>query len=255
MDWSAQQYLKFEDERTRPIRDLLSAVPTASAERVADIGCGPGNSTEVLAARYPEAAVIGVDNSPDMIAAARKRLPHFNFKEASIEEWSEPEPIGVILSNAALQWVPNHETLLPRLVSALEPGGSLAVQMPDNLQEPSQVALRSVAESEPFAAKLGAAAKGRDTLGTPEWYYSLLRPHAARVDIWRTTYHHPLQGAEAIVEWFKGSSLRPLLARLDKQHQADYLARYTEAVAKAYPTLQDGTVLLPFPRLFIVATR
>jgi trans-aconitate 2-methyltransferase len=255
MDWSAQQYLKFEDERTRPIRDLLAAVPTAKADRVADIGCGPGNSTEILAARYPGAAVIGVDNSPDMIAAAKKRLPHIHFKEASIEEWSEPEPLGVILSNAALQWVPNHEMLMPRLVSLLEPGGSLAVQMPDNLQEPSQVALRSVAESQPFAAKLGAAAKGRDALPRPEWYYSLLCTHAARVDVWRTTYHHPLQGPKAIVEWFKGSSLRPLLARLDAKQQEDYLARYTDAVSEAYPTLADGTVLLPFPRLFIVATR
>ncbi len=255
MDWSAQQYLKFEDERTRPIRDLLAAVPTASADRVADLGCGPGNSTEVLAARFPGAAVIGVDNSPDMIAAARKRLPHFNFTQASIEEWQEPQPVGVILSNAALQWVPNHETLLPRLISALEPGGSLAVQMPDNVNEPSHALIRSVAESEPFATALGEAAKGRGALPRPEWYYSLMRPHAARVDIWRTTYHHPLQGPEAIVEWFKGSSLRPLLARLDEKSQEDYLACYTEAVAQAYPALQDGTVLLPFPRLFLIAVR
>jgi trans-aconitate 2-methyltransferase len=255
MDWSAQQYLKFEDERTRPVRDLLAAVRTESAGRVADLGCGPGNSTEVLAARFPGAQVLGVDNSPDMIAAARRRLPQFNFELAAIEEWREPGPFGVILSNATLQWVPSHETLLPRLLSMLEPGGSLAIQMPDNLNEPSHVLMCNIAQSEPFAAKLGDAAKAREALQPPEWYYSLLRPHAARIDIWRTTYYHLLQGPSAIVEWFKGSSLRPLIALLDEDRRLDFLARYTEALSKAYPALDDGSVLLPFPRFFLVATR
>jgi trans-aconitate 2-methyltransferase len=255
MDWSARQYLKFEDERTRPVRDLLAAVPTQSASRVADLGCGPGNSTEILAARYPGAAVLGVDNSPDMIAAARQRLPQFDFELASIEEWREPRPFGVILSNATLQWVPNQETLLPRLLSMLEPGGSLAIQMPDNMNEPSHLLMRGLAQSEPFAAKLGDAVKGRDALPGAEWYYSLLRPHAARIDIWRTTYHHVLQGPEAIVEWFKGSALRPFLAPLDEEARQDFLARYVDAVSEAYPALDDGSVLLPFPRLFMVAAR
>jgi trans-aconitate 2-methyltransferase len=255
MDWSAQQYTKFEDERTRPARDLLSAVPTASAARVADLGCGPGNSTEILAARFPGAAVLGLDNSPDMIAAARQRLPRLRFELGAIEEWQESGPWDVILSNATLQWVPNHETLLPRLVSALAPGGSLAIQMPDNTGEPSHVLMREVAASGPFAPKLAAAAETRTPLSGASWYYSLLWPHAARVDIWRTIYHHPLDGAQAIAEWFKGSALRPLLASLNDEERSEYLARYTDAISRAYPALADGSVLLPFPRLFIVAVR
>jgi trans-aconitate 2-methyltransferase len=137
----------------------------------------------------------------------------------------------------------------------LEPGGSLAIQMPDNMNEPSHLLMRGLAQSEPFAAKLGDAVKGRDALPGAEWYYSLLRPHAARIDIWRTTYHHVLQGPEAIVEWFKGSALRPFLAPLDEEARQDFLARYVDAVSEAYPALDDGSVLLPFPRLFMVAAR
>lgn len=260
MSWSATQYAQFEDERTRPVRDLLAAVPAARIGRAVDLGCGPGNSTEVLAARWPEAQVSGLDSSPDMLAAARERLPSVRFTEADIAAWpgpgDDPGPFDLLLANAVLQWLPDHEGLLPRLVGHLTPGSSLAVQMPDNLEEPAHVLMREVAADGPWAGRLAGASGQRARMGDPAWYYGLLRPHCARVDVWRTTYHHVLAGgADGIVEWFKGSGLRPFLAPLAEGEKAEYLARYRDRVAEAYPALLDGSVLLPFPRLFLVATR
>jgi trans-aconitate 2-methyltransferase len=254
--WSADQYVLFEDERTRPVRDLVDAIPAESVRTAVDLGCGPGNSTEVLAARFPDAVVTGLDGSPDMIAAARKRLPQLRFDLVGVEDWRPAEPVDVILANAVLHWVPDHVTLLPRLVGALSEGGSLAVQMPDNLDEPVHRLMRETAAAGPWAAKLAGAAGMRQPQQPAEWYYGLLSPQCRRVDVWRTVYHHPLaDGAAGVVAWFKGSGLRPFLGPLDEAERAAFLDRYQAAVAAAYPPLADGTVLLPFPRLFIVATR
>ncbi len=256
MAWPAQQYLKFEDERTRPARDLLQAVPTGEVRRAADLGCGPGNSTELIAQRFPAASIVGVDTSPGMIEAAKARLPSVRFELSAIEDWSEPGPWDLIFANAALQWVGGHETLLPGLAGRLAPGGSLAIQMPDNLGEPSHVAMRTVAMGAPFAGKLGAAAAARTAIAQADWYYALLKPFCARVDIWRTTYFHPMAGGlDAIVEWLKGTGLTPFLKPLSGEEQAAFLAAYKQELAKAYTPLADGTVILPFPRLFIAATR
>jgi trans-aconitate 2-methyltransferase len=256
MSWSAAQYVAFEDERTRPVRDLLSALPAIGARSVIDLGCGPGNSTELLAARFPNAAVRGLDSSPDMIAAARRRLPQVQFAIGGIEEWADAGPFDVILANAVLHWVPEHAALFPALVGRLAAGGGLAIQMPDNLDVPAHQLMRETAADGPWAPTLAAASASRTPLGSADWYYGLLRPLCSRVDVWRTTYYHPLPGgAAAIVEWFKGSGLRPFLEPLDAPSRAAYLERYTAAVARAYPTLPDGSVLLPFPRLFLVAVR
>lgn len=256
MAWSANQYLAFEDERTRPSRDLLAAVPNLEVRRAVDIGCGPGNSTELLASRFPDAAVTGVDSSPDMIAAARKRLPGIDFETADIQTWAAPGPFDLVFANAVLQWVPGHATLLPALAAKLAPGGSLAVQMPDNFDDAAHSLMRDIAADGPWAAKLAAAAASRVPIASAFDYYELLRRSCAKVDVWRTTYHHPLAGgAAAVVEWFKGSGLRPFLEPLTEGERQAYLERYLAAVAKAYPAQSDGTVLLPFPRLFIVATR
>ncbi|MCY1213032.1 Trans-aconitate 2-methyltransferase [compost metagenome] len=249
--WSAQQYSAFENERTRPVRDLVAALPNQEVKRAVDLGCGPGNSTEVLAARYPDAELTGMDNSDDMIQAARKRLPALRFELADIAAWNPPQSYDVILANASLQWVPDHETLYPRLVGKLAPGGSLAVQTPDNLEEPAHRLARQVAGEAPWAAGIGGFT--HPPRHSAAWYYELLKPHCGRLDVWRTTYHHPLAGAAAVVEWFKGTALRPYLDRLDAEGQAGFLARYQSLIEEAYPALADGTVLLPFPRLFIVA--
>jgi trans-aconitate 2-methyltransferase len=253
MSWSAKQYVAFEDERTRPVRDLLSALPEISTQRVIDLGCGPGNSTELLAARFPGAAVSGIDSSPDMIAAAARRLPQVQFAIGDIETWNDPGPFDVILANAVLHWVPNHSTLLPALIARLASGGGLAIQMPDNLDVPAHRLMREIAENGPWTSVLAEASQSRTPLASAEGYYTLMRPLCRRVDVWRTTYYHALSGgAAAVVEWFKGSGLRPFLEPLDSASRAAYLERYTAAVARAYPALADGSVLLPFPRLFIV---
>ena len=149
MSWSAKQYVAFEDERTRPARDLLAAVPSVDARSAIDIGCGPGNSTELLVERFANATVRGVDSSPDMIEAARKRLPQVQFDTVDIGTWDENGPFDVIFANAVLQWLPDHATLLPALVNKLASGGSLAIQMPDNLNEPSHRLMREVAAGGP----------------------------------------------------------------------------------------------------------
>jgi trans-aconitate 2-methyltransferase len=256
LSWSAKQYIAFEDERTRPVRDLLAALPPIDARSVIDLGCGPGNSTEVLAARYPEARVAGIDTSPDMIAAARRRLPQVNFAVDDLQDCKLGGPFDVILANAVLQWVPDHETLLPQLIGKLAPQGGLAVQMPDNLDGPAHRLMRQTAAEGPWAAKLADAAAARTPLAGIEWYHELLRPLCAKLDFWRTTYYHSLSGgAAAIVEWFKGSGLRPFIEPLSDAERSAYLARYTAAIADAYPANTDGSVLLPFPRVFMVAIR
>jgi trans-aconitate 2-methyltransferase len=252
--WSSRQYVMFENERTRPVRDLLAAVPVAEPGQVVDLGCGPGNSTEVLARRFPGAKVSGLDSSPDMIAAARKRMPDVGFEVADLRTWTAPGPFDVILSNAVFQWVPGHETILPALISKLAEGGSLAIQMPDNQGEQAHLLMQQLAAEGPWADKLKDST--RPALPPADWYYGLLQPHCSRVDIWRTTYYHVLQGGpSAIVEWFKGSALRPYLDPLAENESQDFLKRYTDMIAQAYPTQADGAVLLPFPRLFMVATR
>jgi trans-aconitate 2-methyltransferase len=256
LTWSAKQYVVFEDERTRAVRDLLAALPPIDARLVIDLGCGPGNSTEVLAARYPQARVSGIDSSPDMIAAAQQRMPTINFTVASVQSWTGNGAYDVILANAVLQWVPDHDKLLPKLVQGLRPGGALAVQMPDNLDGPAHQLMRDVATGGPWAAKLLKASQARAPLGSADWYYQLLRPVTAKVDLWRTTYYHSLPGgAEAVVEWFKGSGLRPYLEFLNDEERGEFLEIYTAEIAQAYPPLKDGSVLLPFPRLFFAAIR
>lgn len=166
-----------------------------------DLGCGPGNSTEVLAARFPEASVSGLDSSADMIEAARKRLPRRQFVVKSIETWNGSGPFDIILANASIHWVPNHGSLLRRLIESLSDHGSLAVQMPDNLNEPAHRLMRAIAAQHPWAEKLAKSTGERATVESADWYYSLLRPLCSRLDIWRTTYHHPLMGgADAVVE-------------------------------------------------------
>ena len=252
--WSAKQYTAFEAERTRPVRDLVAAIPTRPVKTAVDLGCGPGNSTEVLIGAFPGAKVTGLDNSPDMVAAARKRMPNTQFELADLVSWNEPRPFDVILSNAVMQWVPDHASLFPRLIEKLRPGGSLAIQMPDNADEPALRLMREVAADGPWAGKLAGVA--RPARQDAVWYYQLMKPLCTHVDLWRTTYFHVIAGgATGIVEWFKGSALRPLLTALDEAEQKAFMDRYRTAVASAYRTMPDGTVLLPFPRLFIVATR
>jgi trans-aconitate 2-methyltransferase len=254
-DWSAEQYLKFEDERTRPSRDLLAQIPLADARKVVDIGCGPGNSTELLVKRWPQAAVTGIDTSADMLRQARERLPAQKFIETNVAHWAPPENTDVLFANAIFQWVPGHLKQLQRLTGALPRGGVLAVQMPDNLDEPVHVLMREVAQTGPWREQLADKARMRDTLPTPGGYYDALRPLCSRLEIWHTIYNHVLDDTAAVVEWVKGTGLRPFLDPLEAPERKQYLAEYAARVAAAYPPQQDGKVLLRFPRLFIVAVK
>jgi trans-aconitate 2-methyltransferase len=252
-DWSPTQYLKFADERTRAARDLLAQVPLAQARKVYDLGCGPGNSTALLIERFPEAEIVGVDSSPNMLTEARKAYPRARFVEGDLSNWQPEEGADLLFANALFQWVPEHLNVLQRLMTALPSGGVLAVQMPDNLDEPSHVAMRETAASGPWADKIKKI--GRAHLPAPMVYYNALKPHAARVDIWHTNYNHPIDGAEGIVEWVKGTGLRPYIDPLDAAERRDFLAAYEARIAEAYPLADDGKALLRFPRLFILCVR
>jgi trans-aconitate 2-methyltransferase len=254
-DWDARQYLRFEDERTRPPRDLLAQVPLADARLVVDLGCGPGNSTELLVERYPQAQVIGVDSSPDMLRQARARLPKCAFLEADIATWAPAAAPDLLFGNAVFQWVPDHPAVLRRLLDGLPQGGVLAVQMPDNTREPALVLMQEVAGKGPWAGKAALDEAGRPDLPTPAAYYDLLKPVCARLEIWHSIYNHVMDGPEGVVEWFKGSGLRPFLSALDPSLREDFLTAYLARIAQHYPRRYDGRVLLKFPRFFIVAAR
>lgn len=250
-DWNPALYSRFEDERTRPAAELLARVPLDAPRQVVDLGCGPGNSTELLVQRFPAAHIVGTDSSQAMLATARQRLPQVRFEQGDIADWAPAEPVDLAYANASLQWVSDHERLLPRLLSALAPGGVLAVQMPDNLDEPSHVLMRETA-----AALLGVpaddAGKQRARILPAPRYYDLLAP-LADVDVWRTTYHHRMDDAAAIVQWLRATGLKPYLDPLPPELQAQFLAEYQRRIERAYPPCSDGKRLLAFPRLFIVA--
>ncbi len=254
-DWDPALYSRFEDERTRPARDLLARVPLASPQRVVDIGCGPGNSTELLIERYPDASVLGLDTSPAMVEAARKRLPGHAFEQADAATWEPERPVDLIFANAVLQWLPDHSKLLPRLFGLLRPGGVLAVQMPDNLEEPSHRAMRTIAADGPWSDRLRSAIGARGQLPSLATYYDMLCPEAGSVDVWRTAYQHPMGSPKDIVEWVRATGLRPFLERLDPSEHDEFLARYEAELSQRYPVRVDGRRLLAFPRIFVVAAR
>jgi trans-aconitate 2-methyltransferase len=254
-DWNPQLYRRFEAERTRPAIDLLAGVDLASPRQVVDLGCGPGNSTELLAARWPDAEVVGTDNSEAMLSAARERLPKIRFELSDIATWQPDTAPDLVYANAALQWVGPHTALLPRLFATLAPGGVLAVQMPDNLGAPSHEAIREVAALPAYAPALGDAQSARSRILSPEGYYDLLAREADHVEVWRSTYYHPMRSPRAIVDWLRSTGLRPFLEPLSEAQRAGFLDDYERRIDAAYPPRSDGLRLLAFPRLFIVATQ
>jgi len=254
-DWSAEQYLKFEDERTRPSRDLLAQIRLASPRKIVDIGCGPGNSTELLVRRWPDATVIGIDTSADMLRQARERLPNQTFIETNVAHWVPPAGTDLLFANAIFQWVPDHLKQLQRLLGKLPPDGVLAVQLPDSLDEPAHLLMREVARQGPWAKQLSEKARVRDTLPTAGGYYDALSPLCTRLDIWHTIYNHVLDDAASVVEWVKGTGLRPFLELLETPERKQFLAEYTARIAATYLPQADGKVLFRFPRIFIMAVK
>ncbi len=251
--WSPAAYLQFEDERTRAARDLLAQVPLAEARKVVDVGCGPGNSTALLAARYQDAEIVGIDSSPSMLEEARKALPEAHFMQADANRWLPDPDTDLVFANATYQWIPDHLVVFRRILAALRPGAVLAVQMPDNVAEPSHELMGQVAAEGPWAERLAGAARAR--LPPVRTYFEALRPGASRVDIWHTVYNHILDGPDAIVDWVRGTGLRPFVDPLPEDARAEFLSRYRARIADAYRPTLGGKVLLRFPRLFFIAVR
>ena len=252
--WDPERYLAFADHRTRPAIELLARVALEAPHEVVDLGCGPGNSTGLLAKRWPEAALTGVDSSSEMLEQARASGVRARWVHADIAGWAPEQPCDLIYSNAALHWLPDHAVLFARLLTALRPGGVLAVQMPRNFQAPSHVLLRETAGSGPWADRLGAVVRW-EPVREPAWYYDLLAGRCASVDIWEAEYLQVLEGADPMLGWVRGSALRPVIEALDTPQYAAFEAAYAGRLREAYPRRSDGRTLFPFRRLFIVAVR
>lgn len=252
MSWDPTQYLAFAGPRLRPAVDLLARVESDAPGTVVDLGCGPGNVTALLRARWPEASLTGVDNSAEMLAAAPENCPGATWLERDIADWTPDAPPDLIYSNAALHWIDGHDALLPRLIGWLAPGGALAVQMPNNWRAPSHKLMEQTVEVGPWAPRLAPMIRAEPVLA-PAVYYDILGPHVTALDIWETEYLHVLEGDDPVVAFTKGAALKPFLDALAPDEAAAFETDYTARIARAYPPRADGRTLFPFRRLFIVA--
>jgi trans-aconitate 2-methyltransferase len=252
--WDPKTYLAFGGERTRPAAELVARISAEHPARIADLGCGPGNSTALLSARWPDAEIEGIDNSPAMLATARGGGVSARWIEADVASWAPECGYDVIYSNATLQWVSDHEELLPRLVSFLAPGGVLAFQVPRNFGSPSHTIAQDIAKDPRWRDKL---TRVRDwwTVREPEEYYGILEPLTQEIDIWETRYLQTLEGADAVYRWVLGTGLRPFVDALEGEEREAFLTEYRAHVAHAYPRRANGITLFPFQRLFCIAAR
>lgn len=248
--WDPDRYLAFADDRGRPMADLLARVGATAPRTVVDLGCGPGNLTALVAARWPQAQVTGVDASPEMVARARRDQPALRIEQGDLRDWEPPAPVDVVVSNATLQWVPGHLELLPQLLRHVAPGGWLAFQVPGNFQEPSHVLRRELEAEEPYAALT------RDLPNPashdPAVYLEALTSLGCAVDAWETTYLHVLQGEDPVLTWISSTSARPVLDALPPDLRPAFEAELRRRLRAAYPPRPEG-VVLPFRRVFVVA--
>jgi len=254
MKWDPSQYLAFADLRLRPALDLLARTPGEAPKLAVDLGCGPGNLTPHLKARWPGARVVGVDASAEMLARARLAVPDAEFVQADVAAWRPDVAPDVLYSNAALHWLDRHEALFPRLLGLLAPGGALAVQMPRNHGAPSHTEIVATVQDGSWRARLEPLLRPSPT-HPPAVYYDLLAPLAARLDVWETEYLQVLEGADPVKEFTKGSALKPFLDALHGAERDAFEAAYAARLRRAYPPQADGRTLFPFRRLFLVATR
>jgi trans-aconitate 2-methyltransferase len=254
-DWNPEKYLSFADERAQPAQDLIARLSGFSPRHIADLGCGPGNSTAMLKRAFPDSEVIGYDASDAMIARARESLPDNTFVKADASNWQPGEATDLVFANALFQWIPSHEKVIAHILMSLKPGAVLAMQMPDSLKEPSHASMTATASYGPWAEALRVASKSRSPLLSVHGYHRLLKLYARRLDIWQTIYHHVLDGHQGIVDMFSSTGLKPFLDALNAQEKIAYLNAYKAEIAKHYTLMDDGKLLYPFPRLFILAVR
>jgi len=251
--WDPDRYLTYADERGRPFVELVSRVGAADPHEVVDLGCGPGNLTGLLAERWPAAHVVGLDSSPEMVASAQALGQTVDYAVADLREWRPERPVDVLVSNATLQWVPGHLELLPSLVAAVAPGGWFAFQVPGNFAEPSHTVRAELAAEPPYAAHTAGVAT--PSSHDPEVYYDALSAAGCGVDVWETTYTHVLRGPDPVFTWVSGTGARPTLQALPDDLRGPFEAEFKRRLAMAYPVRVDGSVLLPFRRVFAVARR
>jgi trans-aconitate 2-methyltransferase len=252
--WDPEQYLRFAGERASPFFDLVAAISHPNPAMVVDLGCGPGGLTATLAVRWPDARIVGIDESAEMIARARRHTiaGRLTFHEADVSSWQEAQPVDVILSNACFHWVPDHAMLLDRLTSLLAPGGVLAFQVPDNSAEPSHRLLRELVASAEWADPLAGAPT--PTVAGTDWYVRYLSGKGLQVNAWETTYYHVLEGSQAVSEWVRGTTLRPLLELLSPDQEERFLTTYSELLEEVYPQSELG-IIYRFHRIFVVARK
>ena len=253
MAWDPTIYMSFGDERTRPAVELLARVRCDNPARVVDLGCGPGNSTAVLAARWPHAHLEGVDSSAAMLEEARRCNVRADWIEADIASWAASSKYDVIFSNATLQWLDSHEALIPRLLGFLEKGGTFAFQVPHNMDAPSHQLMREAAAAGSWAKKLAGVREV--AVRSAVDYFAILAACGAESDIWETEYLHVLHGEDAVYKWVSGTGLRPFTQALSGDEREAFISEYKKRLASAYPRRSDGTTLFPFKRLFAVARR
>ena len=251
MSWDPTTYLAFANERTRPAAELLARISSERPQRVADLGCGPGNSTALLVSRWPDATIEGVDPSQTMLEQARASSVRARWVNADVADWAPEYPCDIIFSNATFQWLEHHEVLLPRLMNKLAKTGVFAFQVPRNFDAPSHVLMRETAQQGPWADTLSRIR--RMGVLSPEQYYDLLSPLASRLDIWETEYLHVLEGEDPVFRWVSGTGLRPYADALAGERREAFLASYRAKLREAYPRRTNGTTVFPFRRLFVVA--
>ncbi|MBV9485805.1 MAG: methyltransferase domain-containing protein [Frankiaceae bacterium] len=256
--WDPAQYLRFAEQRDRPFRELVERIPVAAPTRVVDLGCGPGLLTRSLAERWPQAHITGVDRSADMIAASHATVgsDRVDFVHADLRYWEPDEPVDVVLGNAVLQWVPNHLEHIATLAGWIRPGGALAFQVPDNFSEPSHTVIRALRLAPRWRDRLGDAADRSAGVERPETYLTRLAGLGLTPDVWQTEYLHLLPGDDAVLEWVKGTALRPVLDALadDPPAAAEFLEQCGAALREQYPRTEHGTVF-PFRRTFLIGAR
>ncbi|GHF61107.1 trans-aconitate 2-methyltransferase [Amycolatopsis bartoniae] len=243
--WDPAKYLDYADLRGRPFFDLVARVGAVSPRRVVDLGCGPGNLTVSLRSRWPSAVLEAVDSSPEMVAAARQA--GIAAEVLDVQDWKPAPDTDVVVTNAVLQWVPEHVRLLRRWVGELPPGAWLAMQVPGNFDSPSHVLARDL------AGQWGVTLRGLETVATPSEYATLFADAGCQVDAWETTYVQRLTGQDAVLEWITGTALRPVRAALSDGEWAEFRSALAPRLREAYPARGDGTVWFPFRRVFAVA--
>lgn len=254
MKWDPAKYVQFGDYRDRPFFDLTGRVHADRPVQVVDLGCGPGNLTATLAERWPGADVVGVDSSAEMLAkaaAVADGTPSLRFELSDIAHWMPSAETDVVVSNAALQWVPGHQDLIPKWLAVLSPGSWFAMQVPGNFNAPSHALMRTLAGSPRWESKLRGVLRGGESVGEPAEYLRILLDEGFTADAWETTYQQVLPGPDPVLEWVRGTALRPVLAVLSPEDGAEFEGEYAAALRDAYPPTPHGTVF-PFRRVFAV---